>query len=155
VWVNLSSRQLAQPDLPELVADCLERADLSPHRLKLELTETVLQQATSTGLSNVAQLAAAGVGIALDDFGTGYSSLGHLGDVPLAGVKIDRSFVAGLGRNEHGAAIVAAIISLTRALGLDAVAEGVESERQADLLRELGCPLAQGYLFGAPGPGIG
>jgi EAL domain-containing protein (putative c-di-GMP-specific phosphodiesterase class I) len=95
------------------------------------------------------------VGIALDDFGTGYSSLGHLRDLPLAGVKIDSSFVAGLGRNEHGAAIVAAIVSLTRALGLEAVAEGVESQRQANLLRELGCPLGQGYLFGAPGPGIG
>src|SRR5262249_3948250 len=117
--------------------------------------ESVLQQATVTGLSNVAQLAAAGVGIALDDFGTGYSSLGHLGDVPLAGVKIDRTFVAGLGRNEHGAAIVAAIVSLTRALGLDAVDGGVESQRQAEALRELGGPLAQGYLFGAPGPGIG
>jgi diguanylate cyclase (GGDEF)-like protein/PAS domain S-box-containing protein len=155
VWVNVSSRQLAQPDLPELVTDALDRADLSPHRLRLELTEAVLQQATSTALSNLSQLAAAGVGLALDDFGTGYSSLGHLRDVPLAGVKIDRSFVAGLGRNEQGAAIVAAIVSLTRALGLEVVAEGVESQRQADLLRELGCPLAQGYLFGAPGPGIG
>jgi diguanylate cyclase (GGDEF)-like protein len=155
VWVNLSSRQLAQPDLPALVADALERADLSPHRLRLELTESVLQQATSTGLRNLAELCAAGVGIALDDFGTGYSSLGHLRDLPLVAVKIDRSFVAGLGRDGHGAAIVSAIVSLTRALGLEAVGEGVESQRQAELLRELGCPLGQGYLFGAPGPGIG
>ena len=92
-----------------------------------------------------------GVGLALDDFGTGYSSLR---DLPVAAVKIDRSFVGQLGTSPGDTAIVAAIVSLARALGIDAIAEGVENEEQAAQLRELGCPLAQGYLFGAPGTRI-
>ena len=102
-------------------------------------------RATSTELREL------GVGLALDDFGTGYSSLR---DLPVQAVKIDRSFVGALGRSDEDTAIVSAIISLARALGIDAIAEGVEDEAQAALLRELGCPLAQGYLFGAPGPRI-
>jgi EAL domain-containing protein (putative c-di-GMP-specific phosphodiesterase class I) len=91
------------------------------------------------------------VGLALDNFGTGYSSLR---DLPVEAVKIDRSFVAALGNGDKGSAIVSAIVSLARALRIDAIAEGVEDEVQAALLRDLGCPLAQGYLFGAPGPRI-
>jgi predicted signal transduction protein with EAL and GGDEF domain len=155
VWVNLSPRQLAQPDLPALVEDSLRASELAPQRLRLELTETVLQQASTGALRNLHELTHLGVGIVLDDFGTGYSSLGHLRDLELAAVKIDRTFVAGLGAPGHGGAIVEAIVSLSRALGLDAVAEGVERAEQAERLRELGCPLAQGFEFGAPGPGIG
>jgi EAL domain-containing protein (putative c-di-GMP-specific phosphodiesterase class I) len=92
-----------------------------------------------------------GIAIALDDFGTGYSSLR---DLPVAAVKIDRSFVDKLGQSPGDTAIVAAIVSLARALGIDAIAEGVESEEQAAALRDLGCPLGQGYLFGAPGARI-
>jgi diguanylate cyclase (GGDEF)-like protein/PAS domain S-box-containing protein len=151
VCVNISNRQLAQPDLPALIADCLRSSDLPARRLRLELKEAVLQGAPKAARQNLQELKALGVGLALDGFGTGYSSLR---DLPVDAVKIDRSFVEQLGRNEAATAIVTAIVSLARALGIDAIAEGVEDERQADLLRALGCPLAQGYLFGAPGPRI-
>jgi EAL domain-containing protein (putative c-di-GMP-specific phosphodiesterase class I) len=152
VWVNLSGRQLAQPDLPALVAACLRETGLAPARLRLELTETVLLHAPTTGIRNLAELKRLGAGLVLDDFGTGHSSLGHLRDYPVAGVKIDSSFVSELGRSEGDAAIVAAIVSLAAALGLDVVAEGVEEVVQARTLRALRCPLAQGFLFGTPGP---
>jgi diguanylate cyclase (GGDEF)-like protein/PAS domain S-box-containing protein len=151
IAVNVSGRQLAQPDLPALVADCLRSSGLPGSRLRLELKERVLQGAPQTARRNLEALRDLGVGLALDDFGTGYSSLR---DLPVQAVKIDRSFVGALGRSENDTAIVAAIVSLARALGIVAIAEGVEDERQASLLRELGCPLAQGYLFGAPGPRI-
>jgi diguanylate cyclase (GGDEF)-like protein/PAS domain S-box-containing protein len=152
IWVNLSGRQLAQPDLPELVADCLQESGLPASRLRLELTETVLVHAPATGIRNLAELKRMDVTLVLDDFGTGYSSLAHLRDFPVDGVKIDRTFIADLGRSAGDTAIVAAIVSLAAALGLDAVAEGVEEKGQAALLRELGCPLAQGFLFARPGP---
>ncbi|HET6548723.1 MAG TPA: bifunctional diguanylate cyclase/phosphodiesterase [Solirubrobacter sp.] len=151
IWVNLSSRQLAQPDLPELVSGCLESSGLPPGRLRLELQERVLQGAPKAARRNVEELQGLGVGLALDDFGTGYSSLR---DLPVRAVKIDRSFVAGLAESAGDRAIVAASVSLARALGIDAIAEGVERPEQREVLRELGCPLAQGYLFGAPGPRI-
>jgi diguanylate cyclase (GGDEF)-like protein/PAS domain S-box-containing protein len=151
IWVNLSSRQLAQPDLPELVSGCLESSVGPPGRLRLELQERVLQGAPKAARRNVEELQGLGVGLALDDFGTGYSSLR---DLPVRAVKIDRSFVAGLGDSAGDRAIVAASVSLARALGIDAIAEGVERPEQREVLRELGCPLAQGYLFGAPGPRI-
>ena len=88
--------------------------------------------------------------LVLDDFGTGYSSFQHLKDFPIDTIKIDRSFVANLGRSSQDAAIVASVVSMASALGLGVVAEGVENETQARLLRELRCPMAQGYFFGAP-----
>ncbi len=154
VWVNLSGRQLAQPELPRMVASVLSDTGLDPSRLRLELTETVLLHAPTTGVRNLAELKRLGAGLVLDDFGTGYSSLGHLRDYPVDGVKIDRSFVSELGRSDGDTAIVAAIVSLAAALGLDVVAEGVEEVLQARTLRALRCPYAQGYLYGMPGPRI-
>jgi len=151
VWVNLSGRQLLQTDLPALVEDCLRSSGLPARRLRLELKERVLQAAPQAARRNLEALRELGVGLALDEFGTGYSSLR---DLPVHAVKIDRSFVAALGKDASDTAIVAALVSLSRALGIEAVGEGVESEAQAATLRELGCPLAQGYLFGAPGPRI-
>jgi diguanylate cyclase (GGDEF)-like protein/PAS domain S-box-containing protein len=151
IWVNLSSRQLAQPDLPAVVAAQLKACGLPAARLRLELKERVLQGAPATARRNVAALQELGVGFALDDFGTGYSSLR---DLPVRAVKIDRSFVEALATNPGDAAIVAAIVSLARALDIAAVAEAVETEDQAERLLALGCPFAQGYLFGAPGPRI-
>jgi diguanylate cyclase (GGDEF)-like protein/PAS domain S-box-containing protein len=147
VGVNLSRRQLAQPDLPDLVADCLRSSGLPARRLRLEVKETVLQGAPTTARENLRKLRELGVELALDDFGTGYSSLR---DLQVAAVKIDRSFVGQLGKSDGDTAIVFAIVSLAQALGIDAIAEGVENEGQAEVLRALGCPLAQGYLFGAP-----
>ena len=151
IWVNLSPRQLAQPDLPAVVADCLASSGLPAGRLRLELKERVLQGAPKTARANVAALRELGVGLALDDFGTGYSSLR---DLPVRAVKIDGSFVAALGSSPGDLAIVAAIISLASALDIAAIAEGVENEEQAAQLAALGCQYAQGYLFGAPGPRI-
>jgi len=151
VSVNLASRQLAQPELPALVRDVLETSGLPAARLRLELKERMLQTAPKSARRNLEALRDMGVGLALDDFGTGYSSLR---DLPVHAVKIDRSFVAALGSSPGDTAIVAAIVSLSQALGIDAIGEGVEHEEQAILLADLGCTLAQGFLFGAPGPRI-
>jgi len=151
VSVNVASRQVAQPDLPGLVRDVLASSGLPAARLRLELKERTLQSAPKAARRNLEALREIGVGLALDNFGTGYSSLR---DMPVHAVKIDRSFVGVLGTSRGDTAIVSAIISLSAALGIDAVAEGVEGEAQAALLTELGCPLAQGFLFGAPGPRI-
>jgi diguanylate cyclase (GGDEF)-like protein/PAS domain S-box-containing protein len=151
VWVNLSGRQLLQTDLAELVQDGLNSSGLPARRLRLELKERVLQGAPQAARLSLETLRDLGVGLVLDDFGTGYTSLR---DLPVQAVKIDRSFVAALGKDASDTAIVAALVSLARALGIEAVGEGVEDETQAEALRELGCPLAQGYLFGAPGPRI-
>ena len=150
ISVNLSARQVAQPDLLEIVAGALRAGELKPASLSLELTETVLLGVTPAIVSNLERLHNLGVRLVLDDFGTGYSSFQHLKDVPIDTIKIDRSFVANLGRSSQDAAIVASVISMASALGLGVVAEGVENETQARLLRELHCPLAQGYHFGVP-----
>jgi EAL domain-containing protein (putative c-di-GMP-specific phosphodiesterase class I) len=149
IWVNLSSRQLAQPDLPDVVKDVLASSGLPASRLRLELKERVLQGAPATARKNVDALQELGVTFVLDDFGTGYTSLR---DLPVRAVKIDRSFVHETSPGD--AALVAAIVSLARALDIAAVAEAVETEEQAERLLRLGCPFAQGYLFGAPDPRI-
>jgi diguanylate cyclase (GGDEF)-like protein/PAS domain S-box-containing protein len=150
ISVNLSARQVAQPDLLETVAGALRAGGLHPGALSLELTETVLLGVTPAIVSNLERLHNLGVKLVLDDFGTGYSSFQHLKDFPIDTIKIDRSFVANLGRSSQDAAIVAAAVSMASALGLGVVAEGVENETQAEILRELQCPLAQGYFFGHP-----
>jgi diguanylate cyclase (GGDEF)-like protein/PAS domain S-box-containing protein len=150
ISVNLSARQVAQPDLLEVVASALRAGGIKPESLSLELTETVLLGVTPAIVSNLERLHNLGVRLVLDDFGTGYSSFQHLKDFPIDTIKIDRSFVANLGRSSQDAAIVASVVSMASALGLGVVAEGVETETQAQLLRELGCPMAQGYFFGVP-----
>jgi EAL domain-containing protein (putative c-di-GMP-specific phosphodiesterase class I) len=156
ISVNLSPRQIAEPDLVGVVAGALERTGLPAGSLSLEVTETALLQVTRSTVRNIAALKEIGVRLVLDDFGTGYSSLAHLRELPVDMIKIDRSFVANLGPGRPDAAIVGAVIFMSAALGLEVVAEGVEQERQAELLREMGCPLAQGFHFGRPArPGAG
>jgi diguanylate cyclase (GGDEF)-like protein/PAS domain S-box-containing protein len=150
ISVNVSARQIAQPDLIELVATSLRAGGLAPASLRLELTENVLLHVTPAILANLERLSELGVRLVLDDFGTGYSSLQHLKDFPIDMIKIEQSFVANLGRSAQDSAIVASVISMASALGLEVVGEGVESEAQADQLRDLGCGLAQGYYFGEP-----
>jgi diguanylate cyclase (GGDEF)-like protein/PAS domain S-box-containing protein len=150
ISVNLSARQVAQPDLLEVVAGALRGAGVAPASLCLELTETALMGGTPAIVTNLERLDALGVRLVLDDFGTGYSSFQHLKDFPIDMVKIDRSFVANVGRGKQDAAIVASVVSMASALGMGVIAEGVESEAQADVLRELGCPLAQGFHLGPP-----
>ena len=150
--VNLSGRQLLEPGLETVVSAALARSGLAPQRLTLEITETILLGDTPAILDRLAALRKVGVRVAIDDFGIGYSSLGYLRRLPLDAVKIDRSFIEHLTIDPRQAALVRAIVDLCRALGLDTVAEGVETSAQARRLVELGCDLAQGYHFGRPVP---
>ncbi len=148
--VNLSPRQFSHPGLVASVLAALERSSLNPGLLSLEITETVLIEDADTALATLERLKEIGVRLVLDDFGTGYSSLSHLKRFPIDLLKIDRSFIDGLGRNASDSAIVSAVISMGLAMGVDIVAEGVETEEQIAELRSLGCPFAQGYLFAQP-----
>jgi diguanylate cyclase (GGDEF)-like protein len=152
VAVNLSARQLAAPDLPARVSAALAESGLEPHELCLELTESALMDDADASLVALRALKQLGVRLAIDDFGTGYSSLAYLRRFPIDAVKIDRSFVSGLGSRAEDAAIVTAVLSLTRALGLTAIAEGVEHDHQRLELVRLGCATAQGFFFSPPRP---
>jgi len=152
IAVNLSARQLSRASVRETVQSALAAAGCRPDMLSLELTETVLMEAAPAVREELEALRKIGVTIGLDDFGTGYSSLSYLKRFPLDFVKIDRCFVAGLGQDPEDGAIVDAIISLGRALGLSTVAEGVETTDQLVRLRSLGCDRMQGYLFARPAP---
>jgi EAL domain-containing protein (putative c-di-GMP-specific phosphodiesterase class I) len=148
--VNLSGRQLGQPDLLDLVAGAIAAAGLRPGDLELEMTESVLMDDAPANVSILQSLADLGVRLSIDDFGTGYSSLAYLKRFPVDVLKIDRSFIRGLGFDLEDSAIVAAVVSLADTLGLSAIAEGVETARQRAFLVDLGCPRAQGYLFARP-----
>jgi diguanylate cyclase (GGDEF)-like protein/PAS domain S-box-containing protein len=150
IAVNLSPRQFSHPGLVPSVAAALERTGLDPTLLSLEITETVLIDNADLALHTLQRLKDLGVRLVLDDFGTGYSSLSHLKRFPIDLVKIDRSFVDGLGDDAGDSAIVSAVISMGLAMGVGIVAEGVETAAQAATLRALGCPLAQGFLFARP-----
>jgi diguanylate cyclase (GGDEF)-like protein/PAS domain S-box-containing protein len=150
VTVNLSARQFDQRQLPEVVAGILERTGLDSTHLKIEITESVLVERTGAADEMLRELSGLGVELILDDFGTGYSSLAYMDRFPLDAIKIDRSFIAGLGIEPERSAIVEAIIGLARAMGLRAIAEGVENEVQLAELRRLGCGYAQGFLFSGP-----
>jgi diguanylate cyclase (GGDEF)-like protein/PAS domain S-box-containing protein len=152
VSVNISARQLVDPDLPTVVAAALAESGLPGPRLCLEITESVLMEDAPGVQDTLKRLCDLGVCIAIDDLGTGYSSLRYLKRLPVSQLKVDTSFVAGMGEDPEDDAIVAAIVGLGSALGLDVVAEGVETPDQLRRLRELGCPLAQGYLLGVPVP---
>ena len=151
--VNVSARQLTRGDLPGVVADVLEETGLGAERLCLEVTESVLVEDPDMSERTLGAIEALGVAIAVDDFGTGYSSLEQLRRFPVDCVKIDRSFVRGIGSSQEDAAIVAAVVELGHVLGLSVTAEGVETPEQHERLRELGCDDAQGFLFGRPVPG--
>jgi diguanylate cyclase (GGDEF)-like protein/PAS domain S-box-containing protein len=150
--VNLSGRQLRQPDLLEVVADAIERNGLPADALRLELTESALMEDLELHGRTISALLRLGVSFAIDNFGTGYSSLTYLRRYPVRTVKIDGSFVAGLGRNQADGAIVDGVIKLAHALGLEVVAGGTETAEQVEHLRRLGCDMAQGFVFAAPGP---
>jgi predicted signal transduction protein with EAL and GGDEF domain len=152
VAVNVSVTQFASPTLVEDVASALAASGLEPRRLELEITETVMLDETDTTIVILHRLRDLGVGIAMDDFGTGYSSLSYLRRFPFSKVKIDQSFVAGLGKGGDCDAIVASVIDLCATLGMIALAEGVETEDQLQRLRAGNCDEAQGYLFSRPRP---
>ena len=145
--VNLSGRQFLDGHLGRDVAAILASTGLEARHLCLEITETVIMQDLPTTLATLGELKALGVRLAIDDFGTGYSSLSYLKRFPVDVVKIDKSFVDGLGEQSVDTEIVAAVIRMTQSLGMNTVAEGVETSLQLEKLRELGCPLIQGYYY--------
>jgi EAL domain-containing protein (putative c-di-GMP-specific phosphodiesterase class I) len=153
--VNLSARNLAEPDLVPWIADLLERTGFPASRLTLELTESEVLADVATGSEALARLRALGIAVAIDDFGTGQSALAYLKDLPVDELKIDRSFVTGIGASANGAAICGTVVDLARRLGLRVVAEGVEDEDDLAALLRLGCERAQGFHLGRPGPASG
>ncbi len=150
--VNLSIRQLADPELVDRVRDALARHGLAARCLVLEITETALMADADGALTTLTALRELGVGLSIDDFGTGYSSFTYLKRFPADELKIDRSFVAGLGSDLADTAIVSSCVRLAHAVGVRAVAEGVETPAQREALVELGCDLGQGHLLGRPAP---
>jgi len=149
---NVAPRQLSDPALPKLILTILSGVGLPPHRLELELTEDALLTNNHTALANLAALKKSGITLALDDFGTGYSSLHHLRTLSFDKVKIDRSYIGSIATSKKSRDMVAAIIEFTHSLGIPVLAEGVETEKQAQFLRERGCDYAQGWLYGKPDP---
>jgi diguanylate cyclase (GGDEF)-like protein len=153
VSINISPRVLSRPTFADDVKDALRAASLPPNRLILEITETALAEPTRELMAALHELRSLGVAIALDDFGAGYSSLGTLTELPVDILKIDRSFLSRLPA-PNAIGIVRAIIEMAGHLGIDIVAEGVEGEAAASLLRDLGCGFAQGFHFGRPAPAV-
>lgn len=149
--VNASAHQLGRPELLKVVERVHEEG-LQPGSLHIEVTETALLESTEDARASLQQLRDAGVRVVLDDFGTGYSSLSHLIDFPLDVIKIDRSFVAGLGTQRRQTTVTESVIELARRLSLRVVAEGVETEEQRRLVTELGCDYGQGHLWAPPMP---
>jgi diguanylate cyclase (GGDEF)-like protein/PAS domain S-box-containing protein len=152
VSVNISARQLRQPEFVDQVLTTLERTGADPHRLELELTESMLVDDIEDVIAKMTLLKSHGLRFSLDDFGTGYSSLTYLKRLPLDRLKIDRSFVRDILVDDSSGAIAQTIISLSQAMGLPVIAEGVEAEEQRELLVNLGCHAFQGYLFSRPVP---
>jgi len=152
VAINISAIQLKQPDFVDLVLDTLAEASLDPKLLELELTESVLMADTDPIADRLHRLKAIGLRLSIDDFGTGYSNLRYLSSFPLDRLKIDRSFVSGVGSGDHNPSIVRAIIAMAQSLGLAVVAEGVETREQAAMVTAMGCAEAQGFYFSPPVP---
>ena len=153
VSVNLSACQFGDELLVPLVSAALEAADLDPGALWLEITETAVMDDVGVTIETLAALRGLGVHLAIDDFGTGYSSLSYLKRFPVDVLKVDRSFVDGMGTDAEDEAIVTAVVRMAQALGKEVVAEGIENQRQLEGLHELGCNAGQGYLFSRPLPG--
>ena len=152
ISVNLSAKQLGSPDLARMVEAAIRESGLEHYCLSLDVTETAYIKVLEGYAAALDRLKAMGVRVSIDDFGTGYSSLSYLKRLPADDLKIDRSFVKGLGEDIEDTAIVRMIIDLAHTVGMEVVAEGVESAEQARLLREMGCDLAQGFHFSRPLP---
>lgn len=152
VSVNLSARQLTEPDLVQQIAEALDHWGLPPHALVLEITESTVMADPVAASAILAEIRNAGVRLAIDDFGTGYNSLSHFRRFEVDFLKIDHSFVEGLGRDADSEAIVTVVVDLGHTLDLTVLAEGVETPRQLELVRRLGCDLYQGFLLAKPAP---
>jgi EAL domain-containing protein (putative c-di-GMP-specific phosphodiesterase class I) len=150
--VNVSARQFRQQDFVSYVSDLIQYTGANPRRLKLELTESMLVKDVEDTIAKMVALKAQGIGFSLDDFGTGYSSLSYLKRLPLDQLKIDQSFVRDLMTDPNDASIARTVIALGHSLGLNVIAEGVETAEQRAFLAAQGCDAYQGYLFGKPMP---
>jgi diguanylate cyclase (GGDEF)-like protein/PAS domain S-box-containing protein len=150
--VNVSSRQLSQPDFVEQLCAMLAETGANPALLKLEITESVVLDNVEDTIAKMQAIRNLGITFSMDDFGTGYSSLSYLQKLPLEQLKIDQSFVKNMVFNNHDSAIIRTILALGKNLGINVIAEGVETEAQRELLASYGCPKFQGYLFGQPVP---
>jgi diguanylate cyclase (GGDEF)-like protein len=153
VAVNVSSRQLGDSAFTDIVTSTLRETGLDPHRLELEITESSVLQERGVTLATIQLLRELGVHVSIDDFGTGYSALSALKQLPVDGLKIDRSFVTDLPSDGSAATITAGLIGMAKGLGLATIAEGVETREQMQLLHSQGCHRMQGYLFAKPMPG--
>ena len=152
VRINLSTRQLAEADLLDIVDTAMTTSDVDAGWLCFEITETAILRDIPAVARNVHGIHSRGIALALDDFGTGYASLSHLRELPISVLKLDRSFVASIDDNEFDRRLVAGVIALAHGLDITVTAEGVEHERQAEILRSLGCRRAQGFLYSAAVP---
>lgn len=152
IAVNISAKQFYQPGFVDEVREIMAQYDIEPAQLKLELTESMVLKEMDTAVAKMLELKAIGVVLAMDDFGTGYSSLSYLKNLPFDQIKIDKSFVYGIKKNNNDAFIVHSVFTLGKLMGINVVAEGVENIEQDELLKSLGCTLFQGYLFGKPVP---
>jgi EAL domain-containing protein (putative c-di-GMP-specific phosphodiesterase class I) len=150
--VNVSARQFNAPDFVSQVLALLDSTGANPARLKLELTESLLVHNVQEIIEKMEALKAKGVGFSLDDFGTGYSSLSYLKRLPLDQLKIDQSFVRDVLTDQNDAAIAKTIVALAASLGLEVIAEGVETQAQREFLKQAGCHAYQGYFFSRPLP---
>ena len=151
--INLSPKQFSDPELVDSIARVLAEEGLPPEMLELELTESLLLEATDETRQQLIGLKALGVTLAMDDFGTGYSSLSYLKKFPIDVIKIDRSFIKDIPGNQDDMEITSAVIAMARNLRLKVVAEGVETPEQLAFLRQHRCDIGQGYLFDRPIPG--
>ena len=152
IAINIAPRQIQDEWLAQKIMTVLAKTKFPPQRLEVELTENALVDDIASAKHVISSLKAQGIKVALDDFGTGYSSLWYLSELPFDKIKIDRSFIKTLHERPESAKIVSAIIGLGKSLGVPTIAEGVESERDAEVLRALGCTIAQGFLYAKPVP---
>ena len=150
IAINISPKQMAQPALPNLVSQALARHKVQANRLELEVTEGVFIGDSGATIDVLKRLRSLGVGIALDDFGTGYSSIGYLNKAVFHKLKIDGSFVREAGTRPENVAIIQSIVQLAKSFRMSVTAEGVETAQDFERMRDLGCDIIQGYLFGRP-----
>ena len=148
--VNISSKQLSQPNFTSKVVEALQASGLKAESLSLEITEGVLIKNYSMASEIFSKLRKLGVQLQIDDFGTGYSALGYLQYFPINAIKIDKTFVHELGKSRRGTELVRAIVSMARELGMETIAEGIETKKQLSTLQTLFCSYGQGYLLSEP-----
>jgi EAL domain-containing protein (putative c-di-GMP-specific phosphodiesterase class I) len=148
--VNLAPKQFGMPELAGQIKTVLQETGIAPHLVSFEIMETVAMEDAENALMVLSELKALGVRLSIDDFGTGYSSLSRLPRLPIDALKIDRSFISNLQHENENLEIVRLIIMLAHSIGLNVVAEGTETENQIDVLKRLGCEMAQGYFYSPP-----